>query len=174
MTMLFVDETKAKGYTMVAAVVVPGDANGLRKEMRGLVLKGQRRIHFTSESDPRRRLILSKLVELGVRAHIVQSTANKQADGREECLMQLLDLAADNDYTRIVLERDASIEQADRRILYREVSSRGLRDSLVYDHMGAHDEPLLWIADAIAWSHAKGGDWRRRVEPMLFAAVSTG
>lgn len=172
--MLFVDETKAKGYTMVAAVVVPGDANGLRKEMRGLVLKGQRRIHFTSESDPRRRLILSKLVELEVRAHIVQSTANKQSDGREECLMQLLDLAADNDYTRIILERDASIEQADRRILYREVSSRGLRDSVAYGHMGAHDEPLLWIADAIAWSHAKGGDWRRRVEPMVYDAVSTG
>lgn len=171
--MLFVDETKAKGYTMVAAVVVPHDATELRKEMRALVLKGQRRIHFTSESDPRRRLILSRLVELGVRAHIVQSTANKQADGREECLMQLVELAADNDHTRIVLERDQSIEKSDRRILYREVTSRGLRSTLAYEHEAAHVEPLLWIADAIAWSHSKGGDWRRRIEPMLLATVRT-
>lgn len=171
MSTLFVDETKAKGYTMVAAVVVPHDASELRKQMRGLVLKGQRRIHFTSESDSRRRLILSKLVELGVCAHMVQSTASTQAQGREECLMQLVELAADNDHTRIVLERDASIEQADRRILYREVNSRGLRDALSYNHEGAHDEPLLWIADAIAWSHAKGGDWRRRIEPLLVAVV---
>jgi len=172
--MLFVDETKAKGYTMVAAVVVPHDATELRKQMRALVLKGQRRIHFTSESDSRRRVILSRLVELGVRAHIVQSTASRGADGREECLMQLVVLAADNDHTRIVLERDASIEQADRRILYREVSNRGLRSTLQYVHEAAHDEPLLWIADAIAWSHAKGGDWRRRIAPMLLATVPTG
>lgn len=171
--MLFVDETKAKGYTMVAAVVVPHDATELRKEMRALVLKGQRRIHFTRERDSRRRLILSRLVELRVQAHIVQSTANRQADGREECLMQLVELAADNDHTRIVLERDASIEQADRRILYREVNSRGMRSTLEYGHEAAHDEPLLWIADAIAWSHAKGGDWRRRIEPMLLASVSS-
>jgi hypothetical protein len=172
--MLFVDETKAKGYTMVAAVVVPHDATELRKEMRALVLRGQRRIHFTRESDTRRRFILSRLVELGVRAHIVQSTANKQADGREECLTQLVELAADNDHTRIVLERDASIEQADRRILYREVSSRGLRSTLKYEHEAAHDEPLLWIADAVAWSHARGGDWRRRIEPMLLETVRMG
>lgn len=174
MSMLFVDETKAKGYTMVAAVVVPHDATELRKEMRALVLKGQRRIHFTRENDSRRRLILSKLVDLGVRAHIVQSAAKQQADGREECLMQLVGLAADNNHTRIVFERDASIEQADRRILYREVSSHGLRSTLRYEHEAAHDEPLLWIADAIAWSHAKGGDWRRRIEPMLLATVHTG
>lgn len=174
MSTLFVDETKAKGYTMVAAVVVPHDAIELRREIRALVLRGQRRIHFTRESDSRRRLILSRLVELGVRAHIIQSTANKEADGREECLMQLVELAADNDHTRIVLERDASIEQSDRRILYREVSSRGLRSTLQYEHEAAYDEPLLWIADAIAWSHAKGGDWRRRVKPMLLATAHMG
>jgi hypothetical protein len=26
---------------------------------------------------------------------------------------------------------------------------------------------MLWAADAIAWSYTKGGDWLRRVSPMI-------
>jgi hypothetical protein len=35
---------------MVAALVVPGDATSLRRDVRSLVLPGQRRIHFTRNS----------------------------------------------------------------------------------------------------------------------------
>lgn len=66
-----------------------------------------------------------------------------------------------------MLERDESIEQADRRILFREVRKLGLADALTYAFEAPHLEPLLWTADAIAWSYAKGGDWRRRAESMI-------
>ena len=164
---MFVDESKSRIYTMVAAVVVPGDQTALRRDVRTLVLPGQRRLHFTNESDSRRRHILATLERLGVRAHVVQSDHKREAAGREACHRDLVALAARDGHERIVFERDESIEHADRRILYDAVRRLGAGDAISYAHETAHQEPLLWIADAIAWSHARGGDWRRRVQPLI-------
>ena len=167
MGILFVDESKSRGYTMVAAAVDPRDLTALRRELRALVLPGQRRVHFTKESDSRKRTVVSRLTELGVRAYLVRSSDPGEASARADCLSQLVAAAVRDGHTRIVLERDESIERSDRRVLYSEVERRGLHGSVTYDHEAAHQEPLLWIADAIAWSHTKGGDWRRRIEPLL-------
>jgi hypothetical protein len=167
MSALFVDESKSKSYTMVAAVVGSGDQTTLRQQMRSLVLPGQRRLHFTNESDSRRRQVLSTLESLGVRAYVVHSDLKHEASGREACLRDLVALAARDGHERIVLERDVSIERADKKALYAAVHVHGLRDIMTYAHETAHQEPLLWIADAIAWSYAKGGDWRRRVQSMI-------
>jgi hypothetical protein len=40
-----------------------------------------------------------------------------------------------------------------------------------FRHAGAHEEPLLWLPDAIAWAVGRGGDWRRRAEPLLEKVV---
>lgn len=167
MSILFVDESKTKGYTMVAAVVAAGDLTALRRDVRSLVLPGQRRIHFTKEADDRKRMILSKLVGFGAQAHILHCAAKTQARSREACLEGLVALAKANDHTRIVIERDESIELTDRRILFREVNRQGLGETLTYAHEAPHQEPLLWIADAVAWSFTKGGDWKRRIEPLV-------
>jgi hypothetical protein len=37
-----------------------------------------------------------------------------------------------------------------------------------------HEEPLLWVPDAIAWAVGRGGDWRRRAEPLLDKVVDLG
>ncbi|MFT2712406.1 hypothetical protein [Clavibacter sp. Sh2126] len=166
MSALFVDESKSKGYTMVA-VVVADDQATLRQQMRALVLPGQRRLHFTNESVSRRRHILSTLESLGVRAHVVHSDLKHEASGREACLQGLVALAARDGHERIILERDVSIERADKKVLYAAAHEHGLRDTMTYAHETAHQEPLLWIADAIAWSYTKGGDWRRRIQPMI-------
>lgn len=167
MSTLFVDESKAKGYTMVAVAVATQHAPALRREMRALVLPGQRRIHFTNESDSRRRSILSTLDRIGVRAYVVHSDEAEVAAGRCSCLAAIVHVAASYGHERIVVERDETIERADRQTLYQEIERRGLRGSLHYAHEAAHHEPLLRAADALAWSHTKGGDWRRRIERML-------
>lgn len=172
MSTLFVDESKSKGYTMVAAVVVAGDVEALRREIRTLVLPGQRRIHFTKESDSRRRQVLSQLVSLGVRVHIFHCADRSDAVGRKACLVGLVEHAAQHAHTNIVLERDESVEEADRRTLFHEVKKHGLTGNLSYGHETAHQEPLLWIADAIAWSYTKGGDWKRRIQPLIATATS--
>jgi hypothetical protein len=103
---LFVDESKAKGYTMVAVAVATHDASTLRQQMRALVLPGQRRIHFTNESDSRRRAVLSRLCDLGVRADVVHSDERSESAARLSCLAAIVDLAASRRHERIVLEPD--------------------------------------------------------------------
>lgn len=160
MSILFVDESKAKGYTMVAALVVPGDATSLRRDVRSLVLPGQRRIHFTKEQPERKRLILSRLTAFGAQAQVFHCAAKSQLLGREACLTGIVAHAAEHAHTKIVIERDESIEKADRQILFREVRRHGLGDILSYAHEVPHQEPLLWVADAIAWSYTKAENGR--------------
>ncbi len=169
MSILFVDESKTKGYTMVAAIVARGDVAALRRDVRSLVLPGQRRIHFTKERDDRKRLVLSRFVDLGVQAHVLHCMAKTEAESREACLAGLVALASAGGHDQIVIERDESIEGSDRRVLFREVAQLGLTGTLAYAHESPHHEPLLWIADAVAWSFTKGGDWRRRIESIVVA-----
>jgi hypothetical protein len=59
-----------------------------------------------------------------------------------------------------------------------EVIKAALRRSgtggMTYRHATAHEEPLLWLPDAIAWAVGRGGDWRRRAEPLLEKVVDLG
>lgn len=167
MSILFVDESKAKGYTMVAALVVPGDVTSLRRDVRSLVLPGQRRIHFTKEQPERKRLILSRLTAFGAQAQVFHCATKSQILGREACLTGIVAHAAEHAHTKIVIERDESIEKADRQILFREVRRHGLGDILSYALEVPHQEPLLWVADAIAWSYTKGGEWKKRADPLI-------
>jgi hypothetical protein len=107
------------------------------------------------------------MIDLDVDAYVLLSDAKRHADGRRECLRQLAEVAATESHRRIVLERDESIERSDRRALYADLTRCGATDRVTYSHASAHEEPLLWVADAIAWSYAKGGEWRKRVGPMI-------
>jgi hypothetical protein len=44
---------------------------------------------------------------------------------------------------------------------------------LLYEHLKPHEEPLLWVPDAVAWCYGNGGDWRRRVAPLVARSVDT-
>ena len=46
--------------------------------------------------------------------------------------------------------------------------------TLEYRHLSPYEEPLLWVSDAVAWAMGAGGDWRRRVEPMIDEVVRLG
>jgi len=58
---VFVDETKRRGYLLVASVVIPGEVDALRRTLRGLVLPGQRRLHRKDENDRTRRSIAARI-----------------------------------------------------------------------------------------------------------------
>lgn len=95
------------------------------------------------------------------------SSNNATGDTREECLSAVVADAALHGVTRIVLERDDSIEKFDRKILYREFEVNSARSTITYAHTTASAEPLLWVPDAIAWSYARGGEWSARIRPLV-------
>ena len=166
---VFVDESKQGRYLLVASVHLSTELAVARKALRELTLPGQRRIHMKKESNARRRQIAAALCALGVEATVYEASRSHghELAAREACLRGLIgDLPLSE--TLMVLERDDSCLDWDRQTLYQLVRAAE-RPDLSYQHHRAADEQLLAIPDAIAWCWAKGGDWRRRVEPMVVA-----
>lgn len=155
----FVDESTAATY-ILAAALVPADrvAEG-RKLVRAMLGGGQKRLHFSHESDRRRARILTGIESLGME-HRVYSTKNARP-ARLACLERLVpDLAAAG-VQRLVIERDDSLVDADRRLLYQ--AGLDFAPGLAYTHLRAKEDLLLCVPDAIAWCWARGGEWGARV-----------
>jgi hypothetical protein len=165
---VYVDESKRGGYLLVASMHPPGELAEARSLMRGLVLKGQRRVHMTKESDPRRKVIVATLVGAGIRANVYDAGRRygRELDAREACLRALVDDIARHPDSMLILEQDDSLLDWDRRCLYAQTRAAGTT-SLRYEHRRAATDQLLGIPDAIAWCWAKGGDWRRRIAPVV-------
>ncbi|MGB6245070.1 MULTISPECIES: hypothetical protein [Gordonia] len=162
----FVDESKARGLLVACTVAGPHDVVAARRVLTDLRMRGQRRLHFKSESDSRRRLICSSLVTLPVTVRIYQTGGKADRSSRGRALDAVVrDLAAVGG-TRLVIERDESLVQADRAALFQSVRAHGVPE-LRYEHPRAHEEPMLWVSDAVAWCYGKGGAWRARVEPLV-------
>lgn len=66
----------------------------------------------------------------------------------------------------LVFERDDTWLSWDNQHLIECARAARCRDTLRRQYQRAAGELLLAIADAIAWCSAKGGDWRRRIEPV--------
>lgn len=171
MTRLFVDEGKRRGYVMVAATVDDDDVNSLRGAVRRLQPPGAERIHFVHESDGRRRSLLKEFARLGIRTVVFDAGRLDDRAARVWCLERIVELAARANTSRIVIETDESIVQADNRTLYRAVAGLGSREQIRYEHQRAASEPLLWVPDAVAWAHGRGGLYRPLVEPLIERVV---
>ncbi len=167
MTALFVDESKVRDYILVAVVVPSGESAALRKAVDALRMRGQRRVHFRSESDGRRRVILSALVEHGFTSRVYRVSGRSEPVARERCLSAVTADAVSLGATRLVLEKDDSYVDFDRRAIRRQLERDGALDRVAYLHERAYAEPLLWVPDAIAWASARGGDWLRRAAPLV-------
>lgn len=166
---VFVDETKQRGYLLVAAVVVPADLDPLRKLVRSLVLPGQRRLHMKDESDPRRRAIASAIANSGVQATIYDAGRRyrTERDRRAACLQALMHDISSRDDEMLVLEEDETLRSWDNQRLIELTRAAGCRDTFRYEHRSASNEQLLALPDAVAWCWARGADWRHRLGPVV-------
>jgi hypothetical protein len=164
----FADEAKAHGYIMVAALLAPTKLAPARQSIKALIMPGQRRIHFQKESNGRRKQILDTVATLGVEAIIYDGSrhkANKPA--RDACLARLITDLVDLKAEQLILETEEGALRSDKALIFGQLRSGGDGNALRYAHMRAYEESLLAIPDAIAWSWAKGGHWRARVNEIV-------
>ncbi|WP_343991771.1 hypothetical protein [Nocardioides dubius] len=138
-THIFIDETKAKGYVVVAVLCPDTSLSLARRAIGGLVLPGQRSIHMKQEGPRRRQAIadvVTGLVPSGVHAVVLDAGRGPSPERvrRKRALEAIVELAA-----------------------------HGSPASLVIDL----DQPLLALPDVVAWCWARGGEWRRRVSPVV-------
>jgi hypothetical protein len=165
-------------YILAAGVLAPNELNRTRSLLRGLRLPGERRVHFQAERDPRRSKIISSLVNAGLRARVYVGHGRPN-EVRRLCLQRLVGDALESGTARLVLEsRGRALDHKDRNIIaaglsgYKPSRRQSIRQEavaagLTYEHLQPHEEPALWIPDAVARCYGNGGTWQQRVMPMI-------
>jgi hypothetical protein len=170
-TQFFVDETKAKGYLVAAAIGSGEDLRIARKQIDTLILPRQRSLHMKSERDSRRKAIadaIGAFGDLSVQAIIYDAgRAGTERDRRARCLEALVADAARHNAANIVFDLDETLLSWDRQRMIELTRAAGVQERVTYRHSIRHHEQMLAVPDVIAWCWARGGDWRRRVTPVV-------
>ncbi|MFT4287229.1 hypothetical protein [Nocardioides sp.] len=143
-------------------------ARELRAAVNTLVMPGQRSLHMKAEGGARRKVIADAVVALAVDVWVLDASggSGKEHERRARALTSLLE-QVDVVQAHLVFDRDASMEPFDRRLL----SAVPPHRRPTYVHHQRHEEPLLALPDVIAWSWARGGEWRRRLDPLAIRIV---
>jgi hypothetical protein len=169
----YADESERPArYLMSCLVVAPAEVPRLREATRRLLLPGQRRLHFHSESDHRQRRLASELVhfEADVTVFICRSTHGRRGrEARASCLTAIVDhLQETGSDVMLTLESRHEQDREDHPVIW---SARRRHPLLDYQHVRGGEEPMLWLADAFAWLVGAGGAWQRRIAPAVTQVI---
>ena len=159
---VFVDESEVNGYSITAVYVRPQDVHKVKTMLRKHLRSRQRSIHFTKERPKVRNAVISDIVKMPIKAELYK-VAEKHRGARSTCLQSLAEVLRDGKCQQLVLEQNDSLCDSDRRVLR---GALGSGWSGTYDHLRAHQEPLLWLPDAISWCWNKGGPWRDKLSSL--------
>jgi EAL domain-containing protein (putative c-di-GMP-specific phosphodiesterase class I) len=121
-------------------------------------------LHFKSENARRKKLIVKLMRGLNCQLVVVKCRT-PQASARLCALNSLVTSDLASSCARIVLELDETVRVKDNAYLKQQ--SRLAE----WDHKQRHEEPLLWVADAVAWCVNRGGEWERMVRPMIVETI---
>lgn len=165
---MYIDESKSHGYLMVGAVIKGSSTHEARRALNAMLLPGQERIHFSSESDARRKEALEQMSTLAMPSLLVHAQGSaRERDSRRRCLTTLVDFAGRDGISQVCIELNDSQQQLDRDVAFGLVRSDLQRRPVSFRWLRASQQPLLWIPDGFAWAYARGGTWRQRVRAML-------
>jgi hypothetical protein len=166
----FTDESERGSVMLLGLLLVPtGAIHEARRELRALLLPGQRRVHTSDESGRRRRQLLDVVAGLDATA-IVLTLRRPSGLRRTEARSRLLAEAAVQAVTRNVVtwildDQHPAQAARDRQVL--DLAFRDLPTAPVYDHRQSASEPLLWAVDAVVWAVGAGNAWRRRTNHLV-------
>ena len=96
---------------MCATLVDTGDLAAVRALALSLRMPGQHRWHFKSESDRRRKTILSALASCGLLRGLVYTSRDQETRARADCLTALVSDLVEHGVTGLTLESRAGRDE---------------------------------------------------------------
>ena len=169
-SVVYLDESMASSYVLIATSVRPEKVTNISRVLRTAVRHGQRRVHFNSESNTQRQSFMRLLHEIEFACVLYLCDGPTPRQSREQCISRLLEDAVDSSISRLVIEDDESLRRRERQQIAHHLA--GFPDQFSYTHANPHDEPPLWISDAIGWCWNRGGVWRKSVTRFIEKVVS--
>lgn len=161
----YADESiRGASFILALALVPHGARTDVDRTIRSLRLPRQRRIHMADERDSRRREVISSIIGLNVVRGLIYTGPRPVSRARPACLSTLADDALRMGVGRLVLDHgEENQNKRDRTTLQATLTKSDVR----YLHAPSWEHPGLQVADIIAWAYGAGGDWRRRISPMI-------
>lgn len=166
----FVDESERNGcYILCAALAAPKTLTPTRKQLSRLLLPGQRELHFKREGCARQRMLADQIARLPVSVSLYHtpSTRRTAEKSRQRCMARLMRDLCELRAHRLVLDTREVRDRHDLETIHKALGDDPWRDEFTYEHLPSQREPLTWIADAAGWCYGAGGDWRRRITPII-------
>jgi hypothetical protein len=165
----YVDESlRSNRYLLCVVAVDPVRAGHLRRRLRQLLMPGQRRLHFKKEGARRRRELLVAFASLDLDATVYECATclgRSQEAARSMCLARAVsDLQERGRQVAMMIESRDGLDSRDRLTI---TAARRSEPPLTFEHLRPNEEPLLWLPDCFAWPAGAGGEWSRRIQPML-------
>ena len=161
----FVDESvRGRRYLMACVMAEARHLPELRLEMRALAI--HERVHFNNESARRKRLVLSAIAEMPIGVFVAVAHRDHGISeflARNACLAAVVEHVQQRDVPRLVIESRDDDREDERHL----IRVRQPEPALVFEHRRGTAEPMLWVADAIAWAHGAGASWRRLIESVV-------
>ena len=162
----FVDESvRGQRYLMSCVLVDVRHLPALRPTVEELAWFGGR-VHFHNESKRRRGQILEAFAALPIQVDVVvvqRSHGVTEFAARHQCLTAIVQRLSAEKVSHLTLESRMD-DRDDRRTIGQ---VRKTEPPLVFEHRPGAADPMLWVADGIAWAVGAGDIWRDLVQPVL-------
>src|SRR5262249_48645322 len=90
-----------------------------------------------------------------------------QERARQGCLDRMVTDMVKVGGHRLVLDSRQESDRHDEGTIRAVLGTRPRETGLTYEHVDSRHELLLGGADVVGWGYGAGGDWRRRVAPVI-------
>jgi len=162
----FIDESKSDGLLFAVIAIQSSDVANCRWQMRKLASEaGGSILHFVKERDTTRAAAYRAIAEMPITVILIHVPSTVRHNlAREQAINYVIQRATQTCPRRIVFELDIHALKNDRKLL--QSGLKNYRD-IEYQHLGKGDDPLLWVADGIAWAVQRGGRWLAGIEHLI-------
>ena len=168
----FIDETKVSGLTFAVVAAKSFDLGGCRTLLERLVASPRHKssgLHFHRESDATRSAAFRLIASMPISVVLLTVPPGvKAVPARERAVRSVARRALTQRPVRIIFELDEAALVNDRRWLREEFGSR---PAVEYQHFTKNSDPMLWVADGIAWAVQRGGRWRKMIDHLVTETV---
>jgi len=100
---------------------------------------------------------------------MVRALTKETVETRMLLIREIVNVAVAKKLDFLTFDLDETTLFKDRLVLKLETIK--LKRQIFWDHKMRHEEPLLWVADAVAWCVNRGGEWERMVRPMIVETI---
>jgi hypothetical protein len=166
----FVDESiRGQRYLMACVLVDARNLVEVRRSMTAFAGAGKR-LHFHQELDSARRGALELIAALPVQVTVavcVRRHGVSEFEARDLCLAALVRELQSQGVLRLIVETRQD-DRDDHRTILR---TRDAEPTLNFEHRSGSDEPILWVADAVAWAYGAGQRWASLARPVVHRVI---